>query len=146
MSKTLIVVRHGHAVEGDDDFARRLSERGASEVNASGKRLAGAGVRLDAVLCSSAPRASATADLLLQHCGYRGKVQHSDELYLAEPWIILRRVCETSDEVETLLVVGHNPGLSAFVTGLTGQPCELHTAQVVHLELDVNHWGEVSMI
>ncbi len=144
MSKTLIVVRHGHAVEGEADFARRLSERGVSEVNNAGHALAQRGVQLDGVLTSSAPRASETAKLLASRVNFEGALQQARELYLAEPTTILERVCATNDEIETLLLVGHNPGLSAFVEHMTGQVCELHTGQVVHLKLEVEHWSEVS--
>ncbi len=144
MSKTLIVVRHGHAVEGEADFARRLSDRGVSEVNSAGQALAQRGIKLDGVLTSSAPRAAETAKLLASRVGFDGVLQQARELYLAEATAILECVCATDDEIETLLLVGHNPGLSAFVEHMTGQVCELHTAQVVHLKLDIDHWNEAS--
>lgn len=144
MSRTLIVARHGHAVEGVVDFERTLSERGVSEVNSAGKTLAARGTKLDAVLASAAPRAAATATALAELVGFEGQVQFVNDLYLAEPLELLRHVCATTDDVQTLLLVGHNPGLSTFVQLLSGQPCELHTAQVVHLALGVNLWSEVS--
>lgn len=145
MAKTLIVVRHGHALEGDDDFARRLSPRGVVEVNNAGAALAAKPVRLDALLTSTAPRALETARLLANHCRFTSPLREEEELYLAEPVTILQRVCATPDTVETLLLVGHNPGLSTFVSRSSGQPHELRTAQVVHLRLDVNQWGELSL-
>lgn len=146
MAKTLIVVRHGHALEGEDDFARRLSPRGVTEVNAAGAAIAAQSPQLDAVLTSPAPRASETAQLLAKTCRFSDPLREEEELYLAEPVTILQRVCATPDSVETLLLVGHNPGLSSFVSSLSGQSYELHTAQVVHLRLDVNQWGEVSFV
>jgi phosphohistidine phosphatase len=144
MSKILIVVRHGHAVEGEADFARRLSDRGVSEVNSAGHALAQRGIQLDGVLTSSASRAAQTAKLLADRLSFEGPLQQARELYLAEATTILQRVCATDDEIDTLLLVGHNPGLSAFVEHMTGQVCELHTAQVVHLKLDVEQWSEAS--
>ncbi len=146
MAKTLIVARHGHALDGEDDFQRRLSPKGVSEVNAGGLALAARSTRLDAVLTSAAPRALETARLLAQHCGFSAPLRVEEELYLAEPLTILRRVCATPDAVTTLLLVGHNPGLSSFVSIASGQSHELRTGQVVHLQLDVNHWGEVSLV
>jgi phosphohistidine phosphatase len=143
MAKTLIVARHGHAQEREDDFVRQLSPQGVAEVNAAGAALARA-VRFDAVLTSAAPRAAQTAQLLAEQCAFDGALREDAKLYLAEPITILQRVCATPDHVETLLLVGHNPGLSTFLTKLSGQPHELRTAQVVHLRLDVNQWGEVS--
>jgi len=144
MAKTLIVARHGHALEQEDDYERRLSDKGVAEVNAAGTALVARSVRLDAVLTSSAPRAAETARLLAKHCAFAEPLQEDEELYLAEPLTILKRVCATPKHVETLLLVGHNPGLSTFVSSVSGQPHELRTAQVVHLRLDVNQWGEVS--
>lgn len=144
MSKTLIVVRHGHADPGEADFARRLSPRGVSEANATGRRLAERGIVLDAVLTSTAPRALETAIAVAGQCGFGGDVQRSDVLYLADPSTILRAVRATADSVETLLVVGHNPGLSAMVDLISGQMCELHTAEAVQLTLQVKHWADVA--
>jgi phosphohistidine phosphatase len=145
MSKTLIVVRHGHADPGEADFARQLSQRGVSEANATGKRLAERGIAPDAVLTSTAPRALETAIAVAGQCGFDGEVQRSDALYLAEPTTILRSVRTTADAVQTLLVVGHNPGLSALVELLTGQMCELHTAEAVQLKLQVEHWRDAGL-
>lgn len=144
MAKTLIVARHGHALEREDDFSRRLSPKGVSEVDSAGEALATAVRQLDAILTSAAPRASETAHLLAKHCGFEERLVEDAALYLAEPLTILQRVCATPARVETLLLVGHNPGLSTFVSNLNGQSYELRTAQVVHLRLDVNQWGEVS--
>lgn len=146
MAKTLIVVRHGHALEGKDDFARRLSPVGVTEVNTAGAALAAKPVRLDAVLTSAAPRAVETARLLANHCRFASPLREEEELYLAEPVTILQRVCAIPDTVETLLVVGHNPGLSTFVSRLSGQSHELRTAQVVHLRPDVDQWSELSLL
>lgn len=144
MAKTLIVARHGHAEDAQDDFTRRLSPKGVAEVNAAGRTLASRGTCVDAVLTSAAPRAAETARLLAKHVGFDAPPQEERQLYLAEPLTLLKRVCATSDSVETLLVVGHNPGLSSFVSRLGGQAHDLRTAEVVHLRLDVEHWGEVS--
>lgn len=145
MSKTLIVVRHGHADPGEADFARQLSQRGVSEANATGRRLAERGLALDAILTSTAPRALETAIAVAEQCGFDGEVQRSDALYLAEPTTILRSVRGMADTVQTLLLVGHNPGLSAVVELITGQMCELHTAEAVRLELRVEHWRDVGL-
>jgi phosphohistidine phosphatase len=143
--KTLIVVRHGHAVEGQDDYARELSPRGADEVRSTGEVLQARSTRVDHIVTSSAPRAAATAGVLAPFCAYSGSVEQLRSLYLAQPGTILQAVTSTNEAVNTLLLVGHNPGLSSFVELLTGERTGLHTAEMRYIALDVTSWSLVSL-
>lgn len=142
--KTLIVVRHGHAIEGQDDFARTLSTRGIHEVHTSGAALRTRGVHVEHVLTSAAPRAATTAVELAPFFGFKGEVEYSRALYLANARTLLDAVTRVDDRVATLLLVGHNPGLSTFVEQLTGERTELATAEWRILELDAESWSVVT--
>lgn len=142
--KLLIVVRHGHAIEGQDDFARTLSTRGFDEVRSTGKRLQSRRTRVDHIVTSSAPRAAATAHQLAPFCEFTGSIEQVRELYLAASRVLLDHVCRTDDSIQTLMLVGHNPGLSTFVELLTGERTELGTADVRWLSLDVDAWASVT--
>ncbi len=143
-SKTLIVVRHGHAIAGEDDFARTLSGRGIAEVRATGARLQARGLRVDHVLTSSAPRAAATAQELATLYQLAGPIEQARDLYLAAPRVLFEAVACVDDKIDTLMLVGHNPGLSTFVELLTGNRTELATAEARHVELDVPQWAMVT--
>jgi phosphohistidine phosphatase SixA len=54
--------------------------------------------------------------------------------YLAEPDTIFGRCCEVDDSIETLLLIGHNPGWSEAAILLGKTPLSLGTAQAALLE------------
>jgi phosphohistidine phosphatase len=143
--KTLIVVRHGHAIDGDDDYTRTLSARGMKEVHAAGAHFRSQATRVDHILTSSAPRAAATARELAAICGFEGTIEHARELYLATPRALLHAVTRTNGAVDTLMLVGHNPGLSTFVELLTGERTNLGTAEMRSISLNVDDWSSVTM-
>jgi phosphohistidine phosphatase len=69
----------------------------------------------EVVLCSTAVRTRETLDALLPALG-DPEVRHEDGLYLASAHTLLTRL--RSLDVESALVVGHNPGLQGLVVAL----------------------------
>jgi phosphohistidine phosphatase len=72
-------------------------------------------------------------------------------LFMAEPRRLLARLRRLDDSFETVLVVGHNPGLEALATGLAGSgktgllatlKTKFPTAAVAVIDLPVDHWTE----
>lgn len=109
--RTLILMRHanakGHHESGDK--ARELSTRGRIEARNAGLALANAQVQH--VLCSSAVRTRQT----YQELGLKTPendpipVEFMDALYSGGVDIVLQRIGEIDDTVNTLLVIGHAP-------------------------------------
>lgn len=143
-TKTLIIVRHGHAIRGDDDFERTLSPRGFDEARHAGEALQARGTRLDHVLSSSAPRAYATAEVIAPYCNFDKTIERSQSLYLATPRGLFSALWQLDDAIGSLLLVGHNPGLSNFVEQLTGERTNLGTAEVRYVTLAVQSWSLVT--
>ena len=53
-------------------------------------------------------------------------------------------ITATSDErFRGLWIVGHNPGISALVSVLTGGYMGLTTADLVHLKLNISRWADL---
>lgn len=113
---TLILIRHAKAeAAAPTDHARRLSERGHADAGEAGEWLRHQQVEPDAALVSDAARTSETwediataADWDLDAAEYLG------DLYAAGPTRMLETVQETSEDIRTLVVVGHNPTVSAL--------------------------------
>lgn len=115
--RTLLVLRHAHTEDtrpGHTDHARRLTDDGRAEASGLGEHLRAQGVRVDRVLCSSATRARQTLGALGLDC----PVDVSDGVYNAGSDQILDLVGDTPDDVSTLLVVGHAPGLPTLALDL----------------------------
>lgn len=107
MDRTLLLLRHGHAADpvGTADVDRPLSPAGIGQARGRGPRPGGH--RIDQVLCSPAARTRQT----LEATGVTAPAQYPAGLYLADADTVRTLISETDDEVGTLLVVGHFPGL-----------------------------------
>ena len=88
------------------------------------------GVRPELVLCSTALRARATLDALLPALGAQAEVRFEDDLYGADADELLARLRAVSTRVESVLVVGHNPGLQDLAARLAGDGEPVATDQL----------------
>lgn len=113
----LILLRHAEAVPIDasgDDRRRALSARGEHEAQAAGLWLAGHGLRPDRVLCSPTMRTDETTRLALAAMDNPPVPQQAEEIYEASPGELLALLDEHGD-ANTVMLVGHNPGLERLV-------------------------------
>ncbi|MEV4790034.1 SixA phosphatase family protein [Streptomyces tuirus] len=120
--RRLIVLRHAKSTWPLDvvDHERPLAPRGRRDAPAAGRALADADLLPDLALCSTAVRARRTWDLAAAEWGTPPPVRHDRRLYAAGPSGLLAVVHEVPAAVETLLLLGHNPGLEELVLALAG--------------------------
>ncbi|MGW5633734.1 SixA phosphatase family protein [Streptomyces sp. NPDC003832] len=120
--RRLVVLRHAKSAwpEGVADHRRPLAPRGLRDAPAAGRALAESDLLPDLALCSTAVRARRTWELASAEWGTPPPVRYVPQLYAAEVADLLDAVHATPAEVETLLLVGHNPGLEELVTELAG--------------------------
>ncbi|MGK5695298.1 SixA phosphatase family protein [Streptomyces sp. URMC 128] len=120
--RRLVVLRHAKSAWPLDvaDHERPLAPRGRRDAPAAGRALAEADCLPDLALCSTAVRASRTWELAAAEWGTPPPVRFDRRLYAASPAGLLAVVHEVSAEVETLLLIGHNPGLEELVLALAG--------------------------
>jgi phosphohistidine phosphatase len=120
--RRLVVLRHAKSAwpVGVADHERPLAPRGLRDAPAAGRALAEADCLPDLALCSTAVRARQTWDLASAQWGTPPPVRHDPRLYAAGVLDLLTVVQEVPPETETLLLVGHNPGLEELVLALAG--------------------------
>jgi phosphohistidine phosphatase len=121
ISRRLTLVRHGNAEQDADvrDFERPLSKKGLSEANDMSKRFLERGLIPDLILTSAAVRTRETADAFAKVLSVPARLlQAEDSLYLAEGDHILTTIRAVGPRVQHLLVIGHNPGISAAAISL----------------------------
>ncbi len=110
--KRLILMRHAKTepwTTGGDDHARALTKTGHMAATGVAEKLRAAGWRPDIALVSTARRARETwtrVSSVFQGC----ELALIETLYLADARDIRAHV-ETYRDAETILVIGHNPGL-----------------------------------
>jgi phosphohistidine phosphatase len=110
----LMLLRHAKAERsrpGERDHSRTLADRGRRDAPTLGAYIARHGLTPDAALVSTAARTRETWDLVAGELKDLPPVTIDPRLYDAGPDDILAAVRDVSPKVDTLLVVGHNPGL-----------------------------------
>jgi phosphohistidine phosphatase len=146
--KTLVLVRHAKSSWDDpglSDYERPLSKRGQRDAPLMGARLAEWGPVVDRVISSSAARALETAELMIQEMGFPwDEIQISEELYHASEDDMMDLIREQDDDIDGLMLFGHNPGMTYLVNDLCNLGLDnLPTCGVVILQFDVDSWFEV---
>ena len=121
---TLYLLRHAHAASAapdQDDFDRPLDERGQAEASRMGAHLARTEARVGAALCSSARRTVETWSGLISSWDVAVEPVVLDVLYLASASELLTALRGLPPDLESALVVAHNPGTQELAVSLTGQ-------------------------
>ncbi len=116
----LVLLRHAKSGWGDpglEDRERPLNARGRQAGKLLAAHLAKTH-RPDLVLCSSALRTRQTLDLVAHAWTPPPPVTIEDRLYLASASALLKRIGTVEDEIGTVLVVAHNPGLHQLAEAL----------------------------
>ncbi len=120
----LQLLRHAKSSWRDDaldDRDRPLSKRGRRAAEAIARRLAQEGAAFDLVLCSTALRTRQTLKPILAASEPR-RVVFDRDLYLATPDQLLDYLRGLDDEVHSVLLIGHNPGLHELALALADDP------------------------
>lgn len=140
---TLVLLRHAKSAwpDGVGDEQRPLAERGRRDAPAAGRWLR-EHVRVDLVVCSPAVRTRQTWRLVSAELDVAPEFQLDDRIYDATAAELVAVVRELPPSAATVLVIGHNPGLSELVHVLGGTPVELKTSAVAVLRGDVE-WADV---
>ena len=151
--RRLLLLRHAKSdwPDGYDDALRPLAERGRRDAPEMGKAIARAGIVPDLALISTAVRTKQTWDLVAPQFGKQIPSQQVNGLYGASEKVILGFVHTVADEVQTLLCVGHNPGMERLARGFakSGDADAIRriekkypTCALAVIELPVNHWKD----
>jgi len=152
--RTLMLLRHAKSSwdqPGLDDFERPLNARGQNAATRMGRYLARKRQRPDLFLCSSALRARATCDLVQAEIDDI-RVVHLDDLYLASSAKLLEACQQVEPEIETLALIGHNPGLEALALRLVGSgsarerqrmATKVPTGALAVIEFECDGWTQI---
>lgn len=121
--KQLLLLRHAKSSWDDPrlaDFDRPLSGRGLKAAPLVGRELARRGWLPDLALVSPALRTRDTWRLVAAELPIGVPVEFTEALYEATAADILAAVGKASAATNSVLVLGHNPGLEEFARRLAG--------------------------
>jgi phosphohistidine phosphatase len=131
-AKRLFVLRHAKSSWDDpglSDHERPLSPRGRRAVNVLADHLRAHDIRPALVLCSTARRTRET----LEGVDPGGETSIEPGLYAANAEELCERLRQVPDDVESVMVVGHNPTMQIIVLRLcadTANGASSHRADV----------------
>ncbi len=144
--KHIILLRHAKAVSehADGDFARPLSAHGVTQTQQVATSFRTNNWHPDLVVTSPAVRAFQTAEILGKSIDGMHIVTDRS-LYLATDDRILDVLMSIPDTIQTLLLVGHNPGISDLAARWEHayQRKTLPTAGFVSCQVPISNWSEI---
>ena len=145
--KTLFLVRHAKSswkspVLSDHD--RPLNSRGHLDAPLMAAWLKGRGWVPDSILSSTALRAQETARVFAETLDKSQGLQLERLLYTADVQGLWRVIENLENQLDTVLLVGHNPALFAFVCQFAPSLEKLPTCAIVGIAFETTDWSLAS--
>jgi phosphohistidine phosphatase len=155
-TKRLYLLRHAKSSRDDpalEDFDRPLAPRGRRDSRALRNRLRADEVAPSLVLCSPALRTRETYEAIATALPRGHALRLERGLYLASARSLLGWLRRVEDEIDVVMLVGHNPGLHRLAVQLAGKgkaslraglAAKLPTAALVHLAFPIERWRDLA--
>ena len=150
--KQLYLLRHAKSSWKDTglpDHDRPLAGRGRHAAKAIARHLSDHGIEPELVLCSTARRARETLDRIEPALGSPAVLVERD-LYAASASALLERLRSVPHSVESVMLIGHNPGLQDLALDLARPSptarelaTKYPTAALATLAFAASNWQEL---
>lgn len=153
--KKVILLRHAKSSWDDpgvEDHDRPLNKRGRVSAPLISRWLSQRRHLPEMVLCSSSARTRETVSRMRDAMPDLPQPVVERELYHASPCVMRDRLAKLPRDCDTVMLVGHNPGLGSLVRkmsdGKENRRCRrayehFPTGAAAVLELDVDDWSKV---
>lgn len=155
--KTVYLLRHAKSSWADeslDDFDRPLAKRGQHAAEAMAAYVARKAITPQQILCSPAKRTRQTLDCVQKVLDASVPTRFEKPIYLASAASLLRRLRRVSDTLDSVMLVGHNPGLEDL-TDVLANGGDLAARRLIGhgftagalavIEADVAHWADLGL-
>jgi phosphohistidine phosphatase len=136
------------------DFDRPLNARGRKGAAVMGKHIVAFGTPWQRIIASPAARVAQTIEIASKSARPKLPVEWDRRIYLATSLTLADLLRETGDGVESVLMVGHNPGLEDLIFDLVpddgSSPLrdaveeKFPTATFAVLELAIDQWSDIA--
>lgn len=147
MSKRLYLLRHAKSSWDDPELAdhdRPLASRGRRAAKAMKRYMRQREIAAELVLCSTARRARETFERI-EPALADAEVRYEPDLYAATAEALLERLRRVPDEIDSVLLIGHNPAIEQLARDLARPelPAKFPTAALATLEVSATSWRDV---
>lgn len=148
MQRKILICRHADSEDPyplQPDFERKLTAYGVQQARETGMWVRENFGKVDKIIASPANRTSHTARIIAGRLYFNEeRIDYRPELYNAREQEILKELADLSDKDNSVLLVGHNPGVTKLVRELTDKMVGyLETAQVIALEINLESWDQL---
>lgn len=146
--KKLLLARHAKSSwENPEwtDFNRPLNKRGLKDAPAIAEILKEKNIQVDLIVSSPANRAISTARIFAENLNYEPKNIIEDlNIYEQGTRYIINLVKNLSNELNTVMLFGHNPDITSLNTYFSGEYFEnVPTCGITAIDFDIHDWKEV---
>ena len=144
--RELFLLRHAKSATGDAelrDFDRPLSEPGKKEALRIGKYIKQHNLAFALLLSSPAVRARETAELVLKSAELVVDVRYDQLIYEASAKQLFEVISHVEDKWNSVLLVGHNPGIEGLLHLLTDRSEHMSTASLARVGLEADGWSDL---
>jgi phosphohistidine phosphatase len=145
--KTLILQRHAKAEkDGDDDLCRPLTPVGLSDTAFQGETLRQLEIYPELILHSPAMRARQTAEIMAVKLELsQGYTVEDSELYCCDSSDLMAIIRNLPDEVNSVLIVGHNPAIEIVADSLGPSGFgHFRPSEAAVYNFDIEEWRSIS--
>lgn len=142
----LILMRHAKSDWGDpslSDHQRPLNQRGRRDAPLMADWLATIDMVPDTILSSSAERTRETVALMTPQWSGQPMTSFCEGLYLATPESILSTIRSDAGDAMKLMILAHNPGITALTSGLADDFIEMPTAAIAVFKISTSDWSKL---
>lgn len=144
--KTLFILRHAKSSWEDEklaDFDRPLNKRGLEAAPLVGEAIRQNKFKIDLIVSSPATRAAQTATMVREAAQIEAEIKFDERIYEASSHRLLHIASELDNAIESVMLVGHNPGLEGLIKLLTHEDEPMRTATLAVVDLDIDAWEEI---
>jgi phosphohistidine phosphatase len=141
--KTLFLLRHTKSSWKDQslaDFERPLNRRGRRAAEKIGRLFRAKEIVPDLVLSSPALRARETVNIVSKTAKWRSEARYDHRIYEAGAIRLLDVISQIEIDRNTVLLVGHNPGLEEVLQLLTGRIEQIPTGGLAKVSIKTSKW------
>ena len=146
MRRRLILMRHAKSSwksDAADDHSRPLNKRGRRDAPAVAQALKERDWTPELVYSSDSKRTSETLQLMCGSFAPGPDIKFVSALYHGGIHEIRDAAANTADEIQTVMMLGHNPGWEHAVSWFTGEHHMMGTANAALLVSEAESWREV---
>jgi phosphohistidine phosphatase len=129
-----------------NDIDRPLKDRGKNDSREMSKRMTNKKIIPELIISSPAERALQTAVLFAKYLGIKEEsIKVDDRLYLADPIDIVKVISSAPNEINSLAIFGHNPGITDLANSIGNISIDnVPTCGLLVFDFSVDHWNEIN--